>query len=114
MMVVTAQNLRLLPQDQSLENIESRMTSVSLGKGKSASQGIVATKPGASLANVLKQALQSDDVEQLDWIMSQRDAVMVEATLAQLSEETTITQFFKLVLNKFQQEKSVGDQLAVL
>ena len=32
MMHVTAQNLRLLPSDASLENIESRMTSVSLGK----------------------------------------------------------------------------------
>ena len=32
MMHVTAQNLRLLPSDTSLENIESRMTSVSLGQ----------------------------------------------------------------------------------
>ena len=54
------------------------MTSVSLGKSKaSKDQGVVATKPGASLTNVLKQALQSDDVEQLDWIMSQRDSVMI-------------------------------------
>lgn len=33
-MTVTAQNLRLLPSDVALDNIESRMTSVSLGKGK--------------------------------------------------------------------------------
>lgn len=54
MMVVTAQNLRLLPSDKSLENIESRMTSVSLGKQGASSQAIVAGKPGVSLANVLK------------------------------------------------------------
>ena len=116
MMVVTAQNLRLLPSDSSLENIESRMTSVSLGqgKGKQAEKGVVATKPGASLTNLLKQALQSDDSEQLDWIISQKDSALVESTLAQLTEESAITAFFKLVLNKFQQEKSVGDQLAVL
>ena len=32
MTAVTAHNLRLLPSDASLDNIESRMTSVSLGK----------------------------------------------------------------------------------
>ena len=112
-MVVTAQNLRLLPQDSSLENIESRMTSVSLGVGKG-KQGSAVTKPGASLTNILKQALQSDDVEQLDWIISQRDPGMVESTLSQLTEEQTITAFFKLVLNKFQQERSVSDQLSVM
>ena len=31
MMRVTEQNLRLLPSDASLDNIESRMTSISLG-----------------------------------------------------------------------------------
>ena len=65
MTAVTAQNLRLLPSDASLENIESRMTSVSLGnkKGKAA-------QPGASLTNVLRQALQSDDTDQLDWVIT--------------------------------------------
>lgn len=78
MTAVTAQNLRLLPSDASLENIESRMTSVSLGnkKGKAA--------PGASLTNVLRQALQSDDTDQLDWVITQSDPAMVEATLVQL------------------------------
>ena len=37
-MVMTASNLRLLPSDASLENIESRMTSVSLG-GKQKKKG---------------------------------------------------------------------------
>ena len=55
MTAVTAQNLRLLPSDASLENIESRVTSVSLG-GPSGKKGVVA-QPGASLTNVLKQAL---------------------------------------------------------
>ena len=66
-MHVTAQNLRLLPSDASLENIESRMTSVSLGK--KAKQAQLAT-PGASLTNVLRQALQSDDTDQLDWVIT--------------------------------------------
>ena len=66
MMNVTAQNLRLLPSDVHLDNIESRMTSVSLGKKKKAN---LAT-PGASLTNVLRQALQSDDTDQLDWVIT--------------------------------------------
>jgi len=47
MTAMTAQNLRLLPNDASLDNIESRMTSVSLGNKKVA-------QPGASLTNVLR------------------------------------------------------------
>lgn len=39
---------------------------------------------------------------------------MVEATITQLQEKEAITGFFRLVLAKFQQEKSVADQLAVL
>ena len=39
---------------------------------------------------------------------------MVEATVTQLKEKEAITSFFRLVLAKFQQEKSVADQLAVL
>ncbi len=39
---------------------------------------------------------------------------MIEATLTQLQEREAITGFFRLVLAKFQQEKSVSDQLAVL
>ncbi len=35
MVAVTANNLRLLPSDASLDNIESRMTSVSLGAANS-------------------------------------------------------------------------------
>lgn len=102
MTAVTAQNLRLLPSDASLENIESRMTSVSLGKGKKA-----AAQPGASLTNVLRQALQSDDTDQLNWVITQRDPAIVEATLVQIQEKEAIAGFFRLVLAKFQQEKSV-------
>ena len=77
------------------------MTSVSLEKGKQSNSIVVSKKPGASLTNVLKQALQSDDNEQLDWILSQRDAEMAESTLAQLNDDVAISAFFKLVLNKF-------------
>ena len=59
MNAVTAQNLRLLPSDANLDNIESRVTSVSLGAGK----GKKPQQPGASLTNVLRQALQSGDVD---------------------------------------------------
>ena len=45
--VMTESNLRLLPVDSSLENIESRMTSVSQHTAKKA-------KPGASLTVVLR------------------------------------------------------------
>ena len=48
--IMTESNLRLLPVDSSLDNIESRMTSVSQGT-------ISKSKPGASLTVVLKQAL---------------------------------------------------------
>ena len=96
--VMTESNLRLLPVDSSLENIESRMTSVSQHTAKKA-------KPGASLTVVLKQALQSDDVEQLEWIISQSNSDLVESTLKQLTDQTAISQFFHLVINKFQQEK---------
>ena len=61
MTAVTAQNLRLLPSDSSLENIESRRTSVSLET--SAKRRANAAQPGASLTNVLRQALQSDDTD---------------------------------------------------
>ena len=44
---MTESNLRLLPVDSSLDNIESRMTSVSQGT-------ISKSKPGASLTVVLK------------------------------------------------------------
>ena len=92
---MTESNLRLLPVDSSLDNIESRMTSVSTGVASKKQ------KPGASLTVVLRQALQSDDVEQLDWVIAQQDAPLIEATLQQLTDPTAITSFFQLVLNKF-------------
>lgn len=62
---VTAANLRLLPSEQLLQNLESAVTSVS-------------QKPiGGSLTTVVQQALQSEDVEQLDWVLSQKEAVLV-------------------------------------
>ena len=73
-----------------------------------------AATPGASLTNVLRQALQSDDTDQLDWVITQKDPAIVESTLRHLSEPEAIAGFFRLVLTKFQQEKSVSDQLAVL
>ena len=75
------------------------MTSVSMG-GKS-SKATQAQQPGASLTNVLKQALQSEDVDQLDWVMSQSDTAVIEATLQQLSDRDAIAGFFRLVLTKF-------------
>ena len=64
---MTSNMLRLLPNSDtmSLENIESRLTSVSLKDSKKIA--------GASLTTVLSQALQAEDQEQLDWILTQRD-----------------------------------------
>lgn len=47
-------------------------------------------------------------------MITQRDPAVVEATLVQIQEKEAIAGFFRLVLAKFQQEKSVQDQLAVL
>jgi len=47
-------------------------------------------------------------------VITQRDPAVVEATLVQIQEKEAIAGFFRLVLAKFQQEKSVQDQLAVL
>ena len=46
--------------------------------------------------------LFTEDVDQLDWVVSQSDAAMVEATLSQLSDRDAIAGFFRLVLTKFQ------------
>ena len=107
---VTASNLRLLPSDASLDSLESRMTSAVSQPTKRDG-----ATPGASLTNVLRQALQSDDTDQLEWVVAQRDPELVEATLRQLTDREAIAGFFRLVLAKFQQEKAqVSDQLAVL
>ena len=100
---MTAANLRLLPTDQDFSNIESRMTSVSLKDGDKK------LAAGASLTTVLSQALQAEDTEQLDWIISQRDQPMIEQTLSQMKEPKAISQFFSLVVHKFQAEKSTED-----
>lgn len=55
---VTASNLRLLPNDANLDSLESRMTSAVSHPTKA--DGVT---PGASLTNVLRQALQSDDTD---------------------------------------------------
>ena len=64
----------------------------------------------------------SEDQEQLDWILSQRDPAMIEKTLMQLNgqrDSKTISLLFKKLLEKFQQPTSssqpqfVQDQLAL-
>ena len=72
---MTSSMLRLLPNSEtmSLDNIASRMTSVSLKDSKKIA--------GASLTTVLSQALQAEDHQQLDWILTQRDQAMIDSTL---------------------------------
>jgi len=71
-MPISKASLRLLPTDaKSLDTLESRLTSASL---KSAPK----QKKGASLSTVLTQALQSEDIEQLDWVLAQQENVLVE------------------------------------
>ena len=51
----------------------------------------VVQKKGASLSTVLSQALQSEDVEQLDWVLAQQDSVLVEQTLEQVGRDPKTT-----------------------
>ena len=69
---MTANMLRLLPQSDtmSLENIESRLTSATFKDSKKIA--------GGSLATVLSQALQAEDQEQLEWVLSQREQAIID------------------------------------
>jgi len=88
-MVVNEINLRLLPDGATLHNMESAMTSVS-------------QKPaGGSLTTVLQQALQSDDQEQLDWILAQREISLVTSTIRSLNVEY-VGRLLTQILNRFQ------------
>ena len=60
---------RLLPSGVSLDSLESAMTSVTQ------------KQQGGSLTQVLQQALQSDDQEQLDWILAQKELGLITLTV---------------------------------
>jgi len=53
--------------------------------------------------------LQAEDTEQLDFVLKQKDQPMIEKTLSQMREPKAISQFFSLVVHKFQAEKSTED-----
>lgn len=57
------------------------------------------------MTTILQQALVSEDQEQMDWILAQRDPAMIEKTLLQLhgqKDSKTISLLFKKLLEKFQ------------
>ena len=58
--------------------------------------------------------MQSDDTDQLDWVLSQKEQPVIDATLNQLKDTKHISSFFAYIVAKFQQEKPVSEQLIVL
>ena len=61
---------------------------------------------GGSLAIILQQALVSEDKDQLDWILSQQDEIVIDKTLQQLKDPITISSLFKQILVKYQVQKA--------
>ena len=59
---------------------------------------------GGSLTQVLQQALQSDDQEQIEWILQQRDLDLITLSLKGL-ESKYVEKLLVQVLARFQQEK---------
>jgi hypothetical protein len=60
---------------------------------------------GGSLATILQQALISEDKDQLDWLLSQRDLAVIDKTLLQLKDPKTISNLFRQILLKYQLQK---------
>ena len=57
------------------------------------------------MTTVLQQALQSDDTEQLDWIIMQTEQQLINSTLKALSADF-VGKLFAVILFKFQSEQS--------
>lgn len=91
--VMTEHTLRLLPSDL-IENLESAVTSVSRKQ-----------QLGGSMTTVLQQALQSDDTEQLDWIIMQTEQQLINSTIKALGSDF-VGKLFAVILFKFQSEQA--------
>jgi len=52
------------------------------------------------MTTVLQQALQSDDTEQLDWIMLQKESQLINSTVKALSADF-VGKLFAVILHKF-------------
>jgi len=103
--------------DVSQFKMDSRKTSAS-----TTLQQQISIQGGGSLTTILQQSLVSEDKEQIDWILSQRDPVVIDKTLMQLDgqkDSKTISLLFKILLEKFQQSptqsqpSAIHDQLAL-
>jgi len=92
---------RLLPSGLSLDSLESAMTSVTQ------------KQQGGSLTQVLQQALQSDDQEQLDWILAQKELGLITLTVKAMKQEY-VGKLFNTILAKFQQELNAQEQLPIM
>ena len=100
--------LQLLSEGQ-LDKIESKMTSVSSKKGH-ASPLAKGGAAGSSLQTVLIQSLNADDGATLDWILGQKDQDMITGTLGGLKSSKHIENFFRYIVQRFQQELAdLGD-----
>lgn len=96
--------LSLFDVGQFKQSSDSRKTSAS-----TTLQQQIAKQGGGSLTTILQQSLVSEDQEQLDWVLSQRDQAIIEKTLLQLNgqkDSKTISLLFKRLLEKFQQPTS--------
>ena len=77
---------------------KSRTTSASTGILQMDQQQAI---QGGSLSTILQQSLQSEDKDQLDWILSQNDPAIIDKTLLQLKNAKTISALFKQMLVKY-------------
>lgn len=67
---------------------------------------------GGSLSTILQQSLQSEDKDQLDWILQQNDPAMIDKTLLQLKQPKVISALFKHMLVKYQ-EQNIEDTMSL-
>ena len=65
---------------------------------------------GGSLSTILSQALTSEDKDQLNWILQQRDLSVIDKTLVQLKDPKTISALLKEILQRMQSQGDVSSE----
>ena len=80
-------------------NLDELRLDVESSRKTSASTYVKDTQiQGGSLATILQQSLQSEDKDQLSWILSTSDISVIDRTLLQIKDQKTISQLFKQLL----------------
>lgn len=86
-------------------NLDELRLDVESSRKTSASTYVKDTQiQGGSLATILQQSLQSEDKDQLSWILSTSDISVIDRTLLQIKDQKTISQLFKQLLQRFQEQ----------